>query len=172
MEQPVAEHTLWKGSTSQWVHVKFYSVCVLLAAGCIAGTVITAGLSAIGLIVPVVAALVRWWITKCTVFEVTSERLLVITGVLNRREEVLELYRVRDYTLEQPFLLRLFNLGNITLVTSDVVTPNVTITAVPDAVNLRDKLRNAVEASRDRKRVRQMDVDSLDGGSLDGGHGQ
>jgi uncharacterized membrane protein YdbT with pleckstrin-like domain len=80
-------------------------------------------------------------------------------GVLNKKLDELELYRVRDYKLDQPFFLRLFSLGNIILQTSDRTHPTVVIQAIPDAENLREQLRTYVEACRTRKGVRELDVE-------------
>ena len=167
------EVTLWKGNTSQWVHFWFYLFCILIAIGCLAGTPFTAGLSAIGLVVPIAMWIGRWLVTKSTSYHLTSERLMVTTGFFNRREDNLELYRVKDYTLDQPFLLRLLTLGNITLITTDTQSPIVNIRAISGAVDVREKLRHAVESARDRKRVRQLDVaDNLSDSApdIDGDH--
>jgi hypothetical protein len=61
--------------------------------------------------------------------------------------------------MEQPFLLRLVGLGNLTMVTSDATTPTVSIRAISGVEAVREKLRNAVQAERDRRRVRELDVD-------------
>lgn len=164
------ETSLWKGSTSQWVHFWFYLICVLIAAGCIVGAAFTGGLAAIGLVVPIVMWVGRWYATRSTVYELTTQRLRTTTGIFNRREDELELYRVKDYAVERPFILRLVGLGNLTIVTADATTPTVYIKAISDVEAVRDHLRSAVESARDRKRVRQMDVDSLDDHSaVDGG---
>jgi hypothetical protein len=86
--------------------------------------------------------------------------------VLNRRVDELELYRVKDYAMEQPLLLRLVGLGNVTLITSDATNPNVSMKAIPDVESVREKLRTAVQSERDRKRVRELDVDSHDDGAV------
>ncbi len=85
--------------------------------------------------------------------------LRITRGILNRRLDELELYRVKDYVMVQPFLLRLLGLGNITLTSSDVSTPTIAIRAIADVENVREKLRTAVQTERDRKRVRELDVD-------------
>ena len=108
--------------------------------------------------------LVRWWITKCTSYELTSQRLKISSGILNRKLDELELFRVKDYAMDQPLFLRMVGLGNLTLVTSDASSPTVTISAIANVEDVREKLRNAVQAERDRKRVREMDVDSHEGG--------
>ena len=78
----------------------------------------------------------------------------------SRRTDELELYRVKDTAYEQPFFLRLFSLANIILTTSDVSTPQVMIDAIPaeEARQLRETIRICVEQSRDRTRVREVDV--------------
>jgi uncharacterized membrane protein YdbT with pleckstrin-like domain len=159
-----SEVSLWKGHTSQWVHFWYYFFCLLLAAAAIGGIPFTAGLSAIGLALPVILWVARWWITKSTSYELTSQRLKIGTGILNRKLDELELFRVKDYAMDQPLFLRLVGLGNLTLVTSDASTPTVAIRAIANVEAVREKLRNAVQAERDRKRVREMDVDSHDEG--------
>jgi uncharacterized membrane protein YdbT with pleckstrin-like domain len=154
------ESTLWEGHSSQWVHFWFYLFCVLLAVGCLIGAAFTAGLAAIGLVVPAVLWGIRWWATKTTSYELTTQRLKKSSGILNRHLEELELYRVKDYAMEQPFLLRLLGLGNLTLVTSDASTPIVAIKAISNVTDVREKLRHAVQTERDRKRVRELDVDN------------
>ncbi len=169
----VTETTLWTGHTSQWVHFWYYFFCLLLAAGIGVGATLAAlptgvgALAYLALIIPFLMWVIRWWATKCTYYELTTQRLRMRTGILNKRVDELELFRVKDYSMEQPFLLRLMRLGNLTLVTSDATTPTVAMRAIPGVEGVREKLRTAVQHERDRKRVRQMDVDSLDdGGSL------
>lgn len=163
-----AENTLWSGHTSQWVHFWYYFLCVLLAAAIAVGATIlalpTGALSYAALIIPVIMWLIRWWVTKCTTYELTTQRLRIRSGVLNKRVDELELFRVRDYSMEQPLLLRLVGLGNLTMVTSDATTPTVAMKAIPDVEAVREKLRTAVQAERDRKRVRQLDVDNVEDG--------
>lgn len=169
---PAAETTLWSGHTSQWVHFWYYFFCILLAAGIgVAATVFglaTAGvgaLSYIALVIPLIMWLMRWWITKSTTYELTSQRLRIRSGILNKKVDELELFRVRDYTMDQPLLLRLVGLGNLTMITSDASTPTVSMRAIHDVEAVREKLRSAVQSERDRKRVRQLDVDNVEDGA-------
>lgn len=164
-----AENMLWSGHTSQWVHFWYYFFCLLLAAGiAVAATMFglaTVGIGALGylaLVIPLLMWLIRWWITKCTHYELTSQRLRIRTGILNKKVDELELFRVKDYTMEQPFLLRLVGLGNLTMITSDATSPTVSIRAIPGIEQVREKLRTAVQVERDRKRVRQLDVDNVE----------
>jgi uncharacterized membrane protein YdbT with pleckstrin-like domain len=160
-ERP-AETSLWTGTSSQWVHFWTYALCAVLALAALGGIPFTAGLSAIGLILPIGWCVGRWWLTRTTVYELTSQRLKIRSGVLNRRLDEIELYRVKDYVLEQPLLQRMLGLGNLTLVSSDATTPKVLIPAINNAEHVRELLRDAVQRERERKRVREMDVGSMD----------
>ena len=161
-----SESTLWKGHTSQWVHFWYYFFCLLVAAGCIAGATVTGGLAAIGLVVPLLMWVIRWWVTRCTAYELTTQRLKITSGILNRKLEELELFRVKDYAMEQPLFLRLMGLGNLTMMTSDVSTPTLAIKAIPRVEEVREMLRTAVQTERDRKRVRELDVGGEGGDAL------
>ena len=164
-----AETALWSGHTSQWVHFWYYFLCVLLAVGiAFAATIpalFTGGLAYLALLIPLVMWLVRWYATKCTTYTLTSQRLRITSGILSKKVDELELFRVRDYTMDQPFLLRLVGLGNLTLITSDATTPTLAMRAIPGIESVREKLRTAVQTERDRKRVRQMDVDNVEDGA-------
>ena len=78
---------------------------------------------------------------------------------------------MKDYSVDQPFMLRLLGLGNLTMVTADATTPTVKMRAVRGVYEIRDQLRRVVDAARERKRVRQMDVDTIDDGFPPDGHG-
>jgi len=155
---PAAETRLWKGHSSQWLHFWFYFLSVLIAAAVIAAGILYDQLFFFGLVVPFFMVIIRWWMTKATTYELTTQRLIKDSGILNRLHDEMELYRVKDYSLERPFLERLLGLGTLKILTSDVTHPSVVLRAIPEAQEVREKLRTAVQAERDRKRVREMDV--------------
>jgi uncharacterized membrane protein YdbT with pleckstrin-like domain len=136
------EQRLWKGSPSQVSNLGTYLVCLLLC----------------WLVVPIFYALWRWIDTHLTEYELTSQRLVFRSGVFNRKTEEIELYRVRDSSLDEPLLLRLFGTGNIVLYATDSSAATFVLRAVKAAADVRQKLRAAVEAARDQKRVRSIEA--------------
>ena len=136
------EQRLWKGSPSQVSNLGAYLVCLLLC----------------WLVVPIFYALWRWIDTHLTEYELTSQRLVFRSGVFNRKTEEIELYRVRDSSLDEPLLLRLFGTGNIVLYATDSSAATFVLRAVKAAADVRQKLRAAVEAARDQKRVRSIEA--------------
>jgi uncharacterized membrane protein YdbT with pleckstrin-like domain len=138
-----AEQTIWNGSPSQIINLPLYILCGLF----------------FWLVVPVFYALWKFLVVKFTQYELTSERLKIRSGVINRKLDELELYRVRDYKLEQPLSLRIFRLGNVVMQTSDKTTPTVILRAIHDAESVRENIRTHVEACRMRKGVREIDFE-------------
>ena len=138
-----AEEIVWRGTSSQWKNVGAYFLCGLFC----------------WLIVPIFFALVRYLQTKCKVFELTTQRFKITSGVFTKTTETLELYRVKDIETRQAFLSRLVGIENVQMTTSDASSPFVLVDAVPSSVGFADKLRNQVEIIRQQKRVREIDIE-------------
>jgi uncharacterized membrane protein YdbT with pleckstrin-like domain len=110
------------------------------------------------LVFPLLMSLARYLQTRFTRFEITSERIRITVGVFSRHMEELELYRVKDTSVSEPFLLRVvFKLGHLVLRTSDASNPLLVIPAVADVHELREELRGFVEKIRASKGVREVD---------------
>jgi uncharacterized membrane protein YdbT with pleckstrin-like domain len=137
------EQVVWAGSPSQVVNLPVFVVCGLLC----------------WLVVPIFVALWKWLVVKNIRYELTTERLKLRHGVLNRSLDELELYRVRDYRLEQPLFLRIFSLGNIIVRTTDTTHPLIVLRAVHDGENVLEAVRRNVEECRARKNVRALDLE-------------
>ena len=161
--EPPQETLVWRGTPSQWTNFGTYFFCLLLAGGIIAAYYLVPPppqpLILLGLIVPAFWALARWIATRCQRYEVTSERVKITTGLFSRHTNELELYRVRDYSIIEPFWLRLVGCGNVVLVTADSTNPNFVLRAVPHASNLKDQIRMHTERMRQRRGVRSLEVD-------------
>lgn len=135
------EEFIWKGQSSSIIHIKVYLLCGLL----------------FWLIVPLIYAYWKYLQNKNTIYELTTQRLKIRTGVFNKKINDLELYRIKDYTLEQPFFLRMMNLSNLKLDTSDKSQHNFIIPAIENGEELMDKIRELVESLRVEKNVREVE---------------
>jgi len=111
------------------------------------------------LIFPLLIILWKWLEVKSTKYELTTQRIRTRYGILNKKIDELELYRVRDYKLDRPLFLRIFSLGNIALETSDRSHPTMVLKAIPNGEELREQLRYYVEDCRTTKRVREVDFE-------------
>jgi uncharacterized membrane protein YdbT with pleckstrin-like domain len=128
---------------------------VIGSAGALLVVLLTAGLAAI-----------YFWIRSLgRRYRLTTERVVVEEGVLSKRTEQLDLYRVTDYVVERPFGQRLLGTGNLVLEAMDRTTPRLVISGIRADVNdLYEKLRAATEKEKRRRGVRVVDIDDEIGG--------
>jgi len=105
--------------------------------------------------------IVRWFQTLGRSYRITTRRIVVETGVLSKKLEQIDLYRVADYTVERPFLQRIMGTGNLLLKTFDKTTPELNVLAIKtDVVRLYESVRAATEADKARRGVRMVDYES------------
>ena len=120
----MAEETVWRGSVSQWKNFGFFLIQVLAALAIIIVSVLVARASSpeirrlspyisILLAVPIFIAAKRYLQTKCTIYEVTTERLKATEGIFSKVTDTLEFYRIKDIERRQPFLYRLCGIENV-----------------------------------------------------------
>ncbi|HYC46579.1 MAG TPA: PH domain-containing protein [Burkholderiales bacterium] len=136
------DETVWSGSPSQVLNLPLYIVCGLT----------------FWLVVPVFIAIWKWLVLRNTRYELTTERLKMREGVLNKELDELELYRAQDYKLEQPFWLRIFSLGTVTLRTADTSNPVIVLRGLRESEHVYELLRTHVEECRVKKRVLPLDL--------------
>jgi uncharacterized membrane protein YdbT with pleckstrin-like domain len=121
-------------------------------------TVPGVGILALCLVTAGLALLYLWLRSRGITYKVTTRRVIVERGLLSKRLEQIDAYRIKDYVVERPFSQRLLGTGNITLITMDATTQNVELRDLPtDVVGLYEKLRAASEEDRVRRGVRILD---------------
>ena len=131
---------LWMASQGHVSALGYYLLCLLFS----------------WLLIPVVMGAIRFLQLSRHSYELTEQRLYERSGILFRRAEVLELYRVIDLSVEQPFLQGLVGSGRVILTTRDRSTPRIVLEAVPDPLAVADLIRDRVERCRVAKGVREF----------------
>lgn len=155
---PSPETNVWTGTPSQWVGFGAYFWCVLLALAFAVAAVLLHRYFWFGLLLPLFIALGKFLRIKATRYELTSQRLKIVTGIVDRKEVEIELFRLRDLSLVQGFLQRLVNVGTVEALSSDKDAPAVRLQWVnnPDAV--KDKLRTFIMEARRTTGTRDIDL--------------
>jgi uncharacterized membrane protein YdbT with pleckstrin-like domain len=155
------EQHIWTGFPSQVKNTLPFFFAALAAFGILFLTLVLwvwpPGIGFVG--VPVIYAVCRWLAVGSHKFELTTERLLISHGLFTRTTDSLELYRVKDMRIVQPFRQRLFGLENIQLMTSEENSPLVLIDHIPSHLHLSDKIRTQVEACRVAKGTREVELE-------------
>lgn len=132
-----AERILFEGRPAVFVSIWSYFLALLT----------------LGLIV-----LVYWLQARGSHYKITSQRIVVETGVFSKKLQQLDLYRITDYVVERPFGQRLAGTGNLIVQAMDETTPKVRLDGLKtDVVALYEKLRAATEASKRARGVRVVD---------------
>lgn len=107
-----------------------------------------------------IAVLFFWFKRGGVSYRITSQRIVIDRGILSKKMEQLDLYRIHDFTVERPFGQRIMGTGNLRLNTFDKTTPVVELAGLKtDVVALYETLRVAVEASKQLRGVRMVDYE-------------
>lgn len=88
-----------------------------------------------------------------TVYRCDDEVLFIESGIFNKREDEIRLYRILDIAYKSSLLQRLFGIGSIELHTSDKTLGDFALLNVKGAKEIKNILSNAVEESRQKNRV-------------------
>ncbi len=109
-----------------------------------------------------ISAIVMYWKTRATHYKITSQRVVVESGIFSKRMEQIDLYRIVDYVVERPVAQRIMGTGNIVLEAMDKTTPEIKIEGIKtDVVALYERLRYATEQEKKRRGVRVLDVEPV-----------
>ena len=107
------------------------------------------------IIIPIVVYLK----TRFTIYEISEQRIKLKVGILSQKIDECELYRIRDYQIVKPFLLRIFGLGNLELTTSDRSNPVIRLKGIKDPEGIYDIIRDSVENRSTQTGTREVDIE-------------
>jgi membrane protein YdbS with pleckstrin-like domain len=143
-EEPVDE---FRGSTKGWLFGSFggwVSLLLILLWG-------------LGLLI----ILAKWIANISARYELTTQRLLLKTGIILKRVDEIELFRIKDVRVDYSLINQITGIGTLTLRTSDVTSAgrDFVIRDIPGAKETRETIRRLVDEARQRRGVREFDVD-------------
>lgn len=113
-----------------------------------------------------------------TRYILTESKLITRIGLLNLREDEIELYRVYDKSMKLPLGQRIVGCGTINLLSKDSDTPNKVLQSIKRPREVKRLLDEAIQVQRDKYSVRGRDmmgatahIEDLDGDGIpDGDH--
>jgi membrane protein YdbS with pleckstrin-like domain len=91
-----------------------------------------------------------------TRYKISRRRVEFQSGVITRRLDSLELWRVLDVRYEQSVLDRIFDNAKITLIGTDQTHPSLLLYGLPGHRALFEKLRDAVQFARSHNRPMEL----------------
>lgn len=111
-------------------------------------------------------------------YKVTGRRIETEHGVLAKKVETLELWRVLDVEYTQTLVDRIFKNGRVKLISTDQTNPELLLHGIPNHRELFEQLRDAVQDARQTNRPMELvpgshvGADDAMGDMLGGGHHQ
>ncbi|MDR6412220.1 UNVERIFIED_ORG: membrane protein YdbS with pleckstrin-like domain [Burkholderia sp. 1595] len=105
-----------------------------------------------------VGVVVAYLRTAFTEIVIDTARITLRQGILSRRVQSIELFRIQDVTSLHPWWQRLFSIGTVIVLTSDSNNPHWRLPGMRDAEQLRDDLNRAAIALRDAKGIREVNM--------------
>jgi uncharacterized membrane protein YdbT with pleckstrin-like domain len=107
-----------------------------------------------------VIVLIKWIENLAATYVVTEDRLIIRRGIIFKSVDEIELYRVKDIRIDFSLLNQWANIGTITLISSDETTRDkpLILPHIEDAQRRREEMRRLVDAARQKRRVREIDM--------------
>ena len=108
----------------------------------------------------VLIVLWKWIQNMSAKFEITPERLIVRKGIIFKSIDEIELYRIKDVRMDFSLLNQWAGIGTVCLSSSDETTRigELVMRHIEKAQPRREELRRLVDAARQRRGVREIDM--------------
>lgn len=91
-----------------------------------------------------------------TSWTLSADQLCFMRGVIARRTDYLELYRVTDYIVRESVPERMLGLCSFYLISTDTSSPVMQIFGIPNIKGLQNEIRLRVEQQRQEKRIYEI----------------
>lgn len=89
---------------------------------------------------------------RCRRFLISGEFIRVTTGILFKRTDQLEMFRIKDFIVMQSLLFQAFKLMNLTLITTESTSKVCQLNGIPVS-DLLDTIRVRVQDARQRNGI-------------------
>jgi hypothetical protein len=163
-EPPAQERKmLYDGSPSWKAYLGYYLIAGFVALLMMTilrwkdGSGAELGTKLLDVIIPIAAAVVFGFglqlYRKSIRFRVTNTVIEYERGMLSKRIDVLQLWRVRDVVYKQNLVDRILGIAHIEVVAQDATNPDLEIVGMPASRQLFEQLRDSIEIQRQAKNV-------------------
>ena len=95
-----------------------------------------------------------WYLVASMRYRLTTQRLFVQAGLIAKKLEEVELFRVKDVTLSQGVLQRMLGVGNVVVLSTDDTTPQLVLAGIPEPLAAKEQIRGAFRTARQREGLR------------------
>jgi membrane protein YdbS with pleckstrin-like domain len=147
----------WKAYFGHFVAAGFAAVILIAILNMISGSGAPMKTKVLNVAIPLAAAAVFFFglhlYRKSIKFRVSNTVIEHERGLLSKRIDVVQLWRVKDVSYKQSLVDRVLSIAHIQIVTSDATNPNFEIVGMPASRKLFEQLRDSIEIQRQAKNV-------------------
>ena len=90
---------------------------------------------------------------RSTKFRVTTTVIEYERGLISKRIDMVQLWRIRDVVYKQTIVDRMLGIAHVEVVAQDVKNPDLEIVGMPASRQLFEQLRDSIEIQRQHKNV-------------------
>ena len=90
-------------------------------------------------------------------YRITTQRIEIETGIASVTRRTVDLFRVQDFEVDQPFFLRMRGAGHLVVRSQDTTETEIVLRAIPKVREVHERLRELVAAERRRQHVRVVE---------------
>ncbi|MEZ2338431.1 PH domain-containing protein [Mucilaginibacter sp. RCC_168] len=86
---------------------------------------------------------------------ITTEYIRITRGIFFKQIDQTEMFRVKDFIITQSFVLQLFKLMNLTLISTDHSNQIINLQGIPES-NIVDTIRDRVQEARHHNNIYEL----------------
>ena len=105
------------------------------------------------LVIGGITALGIWIETHSTEYKLTTQRFFLKKGLIAKHLDELELFRVKDVTVNQGVIQRMLGFGSVTILSTDDSTPKITMHGIAKPTEVKEIIRKTYRVARKKERV-------------------
>jgi membrane protein YdbS with pleckstrin-like domain len=147
----------WKAYLGFYLIAGFVAVLMMMVLRWKDGTGASVGTKLMDVVIPLAAAAVFMFgvhvYRKSLRFRVSNTVIEFERGVLSKRIDVVQLWRIRDVVYKQNLVDRILGIAHVEIVAQDVKNPDMEIVGLPASRQLFENLRDSIEIQRQAKNV-------------------
>ena len=147
----------WKAFLGYYLVAGFVAVLMIVILKWKDGAGAPVGTKLLDVLIPIAVAVVfgfgLHFYRRSIRFRVTNTVIEFERGMLSKRIDVLQLWRIRDVVYKQNLVDRILGIAHVEVVAQDATNPDMEIVGMPASRQLFEQLRDSIEIQRQAKNV-------------------
>jgi len=102
------------------------------------------------------ALIVQYLQMSAKKWTITGQNLCSQSGILSKKKDYIELYRIVDYAERQSLMQNILRIKTVTVMSTDKSDPQLDIIGVPYSLDLVGFIRNKVELCKQERKIYEI----------------